>query len=76
MRDGTCLQSVVVQPRGGPANPLRDTDIVAKYRALASRVMEPDRVEAIERQVLALDTLDDVHDLIASLAAPVTGTLD
>jgi aconitate decarboxylase len=76
LRDGTCLQSVVVQPRGGPANPLRDTAIVAKYRALASRVMEPDRVEAIERQVLALDTLDDVHGLIALLAARVTGALD
>jgi hypothetical protein len=55
---------------------LRDTAIVAKYRALASRVMEPDRVEAIERQVLALDTLDDVHGLIALLAARVTGALD
>ena len=76
LRDGTKVVEMVDQPRGGPANPLRNEDIVAKYRALTARVIEPERAEAIERHVLTLDTATDVTELIGLLAAPVRGALD
>jgi 2-methylcitrate dehydratase PrpD len=75
-RDGARHEEYVVQPRGGPANPLTNDDIVEKYRALAGRVTAPDRAGAIEKAVLALDTSDTVTDLIALLAPPVAGALD
>ena len=76
LRDGVKVVAMVDQPRGGPANPLQNKDIVAKYRALTARVAEPERVEAIERHVLSLDTATDVAELIGLLAAPVRGALD
>jgi 2-methylcitrate dehydratase PrpD len=76
LRDGAKVVEMVDQPRGGPANPLRNEDIVAKYRALTGRVVVPERAEAIERHVLTLDTATDVTGLIGLLAPPVRGALD
>ncbi|MFC0434033.1 MmgE/PrpD family protein [Kutzneria buriramensis] len=76
LKDGAELTELVEQPRGGPANPLSNDDIVTKYRALTAGVLEPERAEAIESHVLALDTATDICDLIRLLAAPVCGALD
>jgi aconitate decarboxylase len=76
LADGTRRSVLVPQPKGGPANPLANTEVVAKYRALAGRVMAPARVEAIERVVLGLEELTDVADLADLLADPVSGALD
>lgn len=76
LRDGTRRQTLVEQPRGGPANPLTSADIVGKYRALTARVMRPSRAEAIERLVLGLEDLADVAGLVDLLRDPVRGALD
>jgi 2-methylcitrate dehydratase PrpD len=76
MDDGTVLSRRVVQPRGGPADPLTNDDLVTKFHALADRVTSPGRAVAIEQAVLGLDELDKVSDLADLLAAPVSGALD
>ena len=44
--------------------------LVDKYRRLASTVLDQERVAAIERAVLSLDTMKDSNELIALLAQP------
>ncbi|MCW2624413.1 MmgE/PrpD family protein [Mycobacterium sp.] len=74
--DGTVYTTRVNQPHGGPADPVTNDEIVAKYRTLVSALMPADRVDAIQAAVLGLDGLDDVDELTALLAAPVAGALD
>jgi 2-methylcitrate dehydratase PrpD len=76
MRDGTVHQARVVEPHGGPADPVTNDELVAKFHALADRVTSRGRAEAIERAVVGLDDLDDTKYLIDLLAAPVAGALD
>jgi 2-methylcitrate dehydratase PrpD len=76
LTDGTSRSTLVPQPKGGPANPLSNADVVAKYRNLTGRVMGPARLEAIERIVLGMEDVADVADLIELLADPVAGALD
>jgi hypothetical protein len=76
MDDGTDYRARVVQPHGGPSDPLTNDDLVTKFHSLADRVTSTDRAAAIERAVLGLDDLDDVSTLVDLLAAPVAGALD
>ena len=76
MDDGTDYRVRVVQPHGGPSDPLTNDDLVTKFHSLADRVTSTDRAAAIERAVLGLDDLDDVSTLVDLLAAPVAGALD
>ncbi len=76
MDDGTVYRTRVVQPHGGPSDPLTNDDLIAKFHALADRVTSADRAAAIEQAVLRLDDLDDVGALVDLLAAPVAGALD
>jgi aconitate decarboxylase len=76
LRDGTQHGLLVGQPKGGPANPLSNTGIIAKYRKLTHGLMARSRADAIERLVLGIEDLTDVSDLIELLAAPVSGALD
>ena len=75
-RDGTVHRARVVQPHGGPADPVTNEELVAKFHALADRVTNRGRAEAIERAVVGMDDLDDIGYLIDLLAAPVAGALD
>jgi len=50
--------------RGGPSRPLSGAAVVEKFRANAARVLSPERVAAVERAALALDTLGDAGDLL------------
>jgi 2-methylcitrate dehydratase PrpD len=75
-RDGTVHDARVVQPHGAPTDPVTNDELVAKFHALADRVTDHGRAQAIERAVLGLDQLDDAEDLIALLAAPVAAALD
>ena len=49
--------------------------LVEKYRNLASTVMEKERMELIEKNVLSLEKLEDVGDLVKLLAQPVGESL-
>jgi 2-methylcitrate dehydratase PrpD len=75
-RDGAVHHARVVQPHGAPADPVTNEELVAKFHALADRVTNRGRAEAIERVVVGIDDLDDTGNLIDLLAAPVAGALD
>jgi 2-methylcitrate dehydratase PrpD len=75
-KDGTVHRARVDVPHGAPNDPVTNTELVAKFHALADRVTSTSRADAIERAVLELDDLDDIDHLIDLLAAPVAGALD
>src|SRR6516162_4492049 len=75
-RDGAVHRARVVQPHGAPTDPVTNEELVAKFHALADRVTNRGRAQAIERAVAGLDRLDDTDELIDLLGAPVAGALD
>jgi 2-methylcitrate dehydratase PrpD len=78
-RDGTVHHARVDQPHGAPTDPVTNDELVAKFHALADRVTNRGRAEAIERAVVGLqglEALDDTDNLIDLLADPVAGALD
>src|SRR6516165_5590147 len=75
-RDGAVHRARVVQPHGAPADPVTNEELVAKFHALADRVTNRGRAEAIERAVVGIEALDDIDALIDLLADPVAGALD
>jgi 2-methylcitrate dehydratase PrpD len=74
--DGTVLEKRIVQPHGGPSDPVTNDELVAKYRALVGPLMPTARLDAIQRAVLGIEQLADIGELVALLAAPVAGALD
>jgi 2-methylcitrate dehydratase PrpD len=76
LADGTVLNKRIVQPHGGPSDPVTNDDLIAKYRSLVRLLMPTPRLDAIQQAVLTLDELADVRELAALLAAPVAGALD
>ncbi|WP_327281162.1 MULTISPECIES: MmgE/PrpD family protein [unclassified Streptomyces] len=76
LRGGEIFTRALNQPHGGPDDPLTNAEIREKYRVLTGRVMDADRAEQIEREVLDLENLPDLGRLLDLLAAPVRGALD
>ena len=74
--DGTVVDNRIVQPHGGPADPVTNDELIAKYRSLVGPLMPTPRLDAIQRTVLGIDKLTDIRDLASLLAAPVEGALD
>jgi 2-methylcitrate dehydratase PrpD len=74
--DGTVVDNRIVQPHGGPADPVSNDEVIAKYRSLVGPLMPTSRLDAIQRTVLGIDELTDIRDLASLLAAPVEGALD
>jgi 2-methylcitrate dehydratase PrpD len=74
--DGTVHHARVDQPHGAPSDPVTNDEIVVKFHALADRVTNRRRAEALVRAVIGLVDLDDVGDLVDLLAEPVAGALD
>ena len=72
LTDGTVISEVVVSPHGSPLDPVTRDEVVDKYRALTSRVLDSRRQAAIEETVLGLGNADDIRPLI-ELLAPVVG---
>ena len=66
-RDGGSTSRTVTVPRGDPENPMPLSEIEAKYRRLASGILETDAIEETVQVVRHLDDLDDVADLAAVL---------
>jgi len=75
-RDGAVHRARVDVPHGAPTDPVTNDELVAKFHALADRVTDRRRAEAIARAVVGLDDLDDIKGLIDLLADPVAGALD
>jgi 2-methylcitrate dehydratase PrpD len=75
-RNGDVHHARVAAPHGAPTDPVTNDELAAKFHALADRVTDRGRAEAIERAVIALEDLDDINYLIDLLAAPVAGALD
>ncbi|BAX93565.1 MmgE/PrpD family protein [Mycobacterium shigaense] len=75
-RDGQLHHARIVAPHGAPGDPVTNDELVEKFHALADRVTNRARAGAIEHAVIGLENLDDIGDLIDSLAAPVAGALD
>jgi 2-methylcitrate dehydratase PrpD len=69
LRDGRVLEAREPDGRGGPARPLPEAAVVAKFRDNAGRALDPADVAAIEDAVRHLDALDDVGALMRRLAA-------
>lgn len=57
-------------PRGTPRNPLSDTEVVAKYRRLASPVLGPEQTARLEAAFHALDQIEDVNTLCVMIEEP------
>jgi 2-methylcitrate dehydratase PrpD len=74
--DGAEHSITIDQPKGGPANPVTDDDVITKFRAITGRVMDATRSRAIENAVLAVGELDNLSELIDLLAEPVGRALD
>ncbi len=74
--DGAVYRSRVELPHGAPGDPVTNDELVAKFHALADRVTDFARAEAIEHAVLGLENLEDMGTLVDLLAAPVSGALD
>jgi hypothetical protein len=56
--------------------PLTNDEVVAKYRQLTARVLDPDHQARVERLVLSLDDLPDLSGLVDALTGPVTSPFD
>ncbi|MCU1640141.1 MAG: MmgE/PrpD family protein [Nocardia sp.] len=74
--DGTALHKRTEQPHGGPADPVTNDELIAKYRSLAGPLLDAERLDAIQHAVLHIDELEDIRALVELLAAPVAGALD
>jgi 2-methylcitrate dehydratase PrpD len=76
LREGGQLTRALNQPHGGPADPLRNEEIQAKFRTLTACVLEPERAARIEQLVLDLPDATDITELVDLLAAPAGRALD
>ena len=73
--DGRRVEERVLANRGGPAHPLSDEDLAAKFRDNATRALEPGTVDAITSRAQDLARLPELSALM-ELTATATGTHD
>ncbi|QJU59842.1 MmgE/PrpD family protein [Sphingomonas sp. AP4-R1] len=66
MRDGSVREWFVAAPRGAPANPLSQEELVAKFRACAALAAAPDdeRAAAIVERIEQLEAMADMRELL------------
>ena len=57
-------------PRGDPALPLTDDELLTKYRECARSQLRPDDIERSVDLVLGLERVADIGTLIATLRSP------
>lgn len=76
LTDGSVLHRRILQPHGGPLDPVTNEELIAKYRTLVGPLVPAGRLDAIQCTVLALEDLTDIGELAHLLAAPVLGALD
>ena len=69
LKDGTQHVLSIDDPRGSVQNPMPFEDVVAKFRVLASPVIEQSTLSGIEQKIEKLETLDDVSTFTQLLAS-------
>ena len=69
--DGRSYNARVDIPRGDPALPLTDDELLAKYRDCGRSQLRPDDIERSVGLVLGLEKLADIGTLMATLRSPV-----
>jgi 2-methylcitrate dehydratase PrpD len=69
-RDGRELSHQILNRRGSPENPLKPEDVEYKFRNVVESCLSPADIDRVVRASSRLDTLPDVGELIAVLAAP------
>jgi len=69
--DGRSYSARVDIPRGDPALPLTDDELLVKYRDCARSQLRPDDIERSVGLVLGLERVADVGTLIATLNSPL-----
>jgi len=65
MEDGTEYTSVVDDPKGDYRNPVTQEELETKFRKLARRVLDEERVEQVISLVTNLQDVDDVGELFS-----------
>jgi aconitate decarboxylase len=68
LRDGTHLEETVETPRGSEHSFATDTDVIEKFRKLASTRMATSQVENLVETVMNAEKLPDIGRLIGLLA--------
>ncbi len=68
--DGRRLVERVDTRRGDPGNPLSDSDIELKFRALAARRMSRERIDAVIDAVWSLEKCKDINRFTALFKPP------
>src|SRR5580765_6427346 len=69
--DGRSYSARVEIPRGDPALPLNDDELLAKYRDCGRSQLGPDNIERSVGLVLGLERVADIGTLMATLRSPV-----
>ncbi|WP_187830414.1 MmgE/PrpD family protein [Siccirubricoccus phaeus] len=64
LRDGRMVERFTENAVGSATNPMTDTQLVDKFRSLARRSLEADRVERLLELCLAMPALKDVAEII------------
>ncbi len=67
MTDGRSYSARVDIPRGDPALPLTDDELLSKYRDCARKYLRPDDIEHSVGLVLGLERVADIGEVAASL---------
>jgi 2-methylcitrate dehydratase PrpD len=68
--DGRSYNARVDIPRGDPALPLTDDELLAKYRDCGRSQLRPDDIERSVDLVLRVETVADIGTLMATLRSP------
>src|SRR5512145_495461 len=69
--DGRSYNARVDIPRGDPALPLTDDELLAKYRDCGRSQLGPDDIERSVGLVLGLETVANIGTLMATLGSPL-----
>ena len=67
LRDDRVVEEWQDHPRGGPDSPMSRAEIEAKFRGNASLVMSADQASRVIRNVEALATEPNLHNLMEAL---------
>jgi 2-methylcitrate dehydratase PrpD len=73
LQDGTVYEARVLDNRGGPRNPLSDTELRQKFVLNAGHGLPPEQVQRLADAAFALDQAPGVDELLALCRAPGLG---
>jgi len=68
-KSGKEYSKYLEHPKGDPENPLTESELLEKFRLLASPVFKPDRVDQIIKEIYSLEKRDNITGLVKSLIA-------